>query len=220
MLLAMAFAIAVGVIKNLTNTLPVSEILILIGILVTLVFAIIAKRRKEALYSKDMLSKIFLLRLFPDILARIFFVPSLALISLSMAASILQSVAILATMGAGLWQGQSVGWRRWSTTCVGFFKVLVIMRPGFDGFEPAAILALMGAICLAVRDLATRALKSYISTFSVSASAFAASMIAASMIAGLLLIPTGGSLVQPDGSQIGLLLLVILLGVLPIAPLF
>ena len=73
MLLAMAFAIAVGVIKNLTNTLPVSEILILIGILVTLVFAIIAKRRKEALYSKDMLSKIFLLRLFADMLAPIFF---------------------------------------------------------------------------------------------------------------------------------------------------
>ena len=124
-----------------------------------------------------------------------------------MAASILQSVPILTTFGAALWLGQSVGWRRWSAICIGFFGVLVIVRPGFDGFEPAAILALLGAVCLAMRDLATRALKSDIATVSVTAYAFVASVIA-----GLLLIPTGGPLVRPDGSQIGLLLFVTLLG--------
>ena len=40
------------------------------------------------------------------------------------------------------------------------FGVPVIMQPGFDVYEPAAILALLGAICLAVRDLVTQALKS------------------------------------------------------------
>ena len=47
MLLAMAgFAIEDGVIKNLTKTLPVSEIQILIGILGALVFVILAKIHK------------------------------------------------------------------------------------------------------------------------------------------------------------------------------
>ena len=70
MLLAMAgLAIEDPVIKNLANTIPVSEILIVTGILRALVFAILAKRRKEGLYSKDMLRKIFLLSLFADMLA-------------------------------------------------------------------------------------------------------------------------------------------------------
>lgn len=89
-----------------------------------------------------------------------------------MAASILQAVSILAKLGAALWLGQSVGWRRWTKICVGFFGVLVIMRPGFDGFEPTVILAFLGAICFSVRDLATRALKSDISTVSFMAPKF------------------------------------------------
>ena len=43
-------AIEDTLIKNLANTIPVSEILILTGIIGDLVFAILAKRRKEALY--------------------------------------------------------------------------------------------------------------------------------------------------------------------------
>ena len=49
MLLAMAgLAIEDAVIKNLANTIPVFEILILTGNLGALVFAILAKRRKNA----------------------------------------------------------------------------------------------------------------------------------------------------------------------------
>ena len=49
MLLAMAgLAIEDALIKNLANTIPVFEILILTGILGTLVFAILAKIRKNA----------------------------------------------------------------------------------------------------------------------------------------------------------------------------
>ena len=70
MLLAMAgLAIEDPVIKNLANTIPVSEILTVTGILKASVFAILAKRRKEGLYSKAMLRKIFLLSLFADMLA-------------------------------------------------------------------------------------------------------------------------------------------------------
>ena len=72
------------------------------------------------------------------------------------------------------------------------------MWPGFDEFEPAATLAVLSVICLDVHDLASRALKLYISTVSVTAYAFAASVIA-----GLLLIPTGRPLLRTDGSQIG-----------------
>ena len=81
MLLAIAeFAIEDGEIKNLTNTLAISKILILIGSLGALGFTILTKIIKVVLYLKDMLSKFYGLRLFSDILAPLIFVSSLALI--------------------------------------------------------------------------------------------------------------------------------------------
>ena len=44
-----------------------------------------------------------------------------------MATSILQSVPILATLGAALWLGRSVGWAVGAQFYVGFFGVLVIL---------------------------------------------------------------------------------------------
>lgn len=208
MLLAMAgFAIEDGIIKSLTKSLPVSEILIVTGASGALLFAVLAFVRKERLVSRHMLRKAFLIRLLADMLAPLFFISSLALIPLSMASSILQAVPILVTMGAALVLGQQVGWRRWSAIGVGFLGVLIIMRPGFEGFEPAAVLAVIGAICLAARDLATRVLKSDITTVSMTAYAFAASVVA-----GVILIPTGAPMEWPDPHQTMLLLCITLLG--------
>ncbi|MGB1641267.1 MAG: DMT family transporter [Paracoccaceae bacterium] len=208
MLLAMAgFAIEDGIIKSLTKSLPVSEILIVTGASGALLFAVLAFVRKERLVSRHMLRKAFLIRLLADMLAPLFFISSLALIPLSMASSILQAVPILVTMGAALVLGQQVGWRRWSAIGVGFLGVLIIMRPGFEGFEPAAVLAVIGAICLAARDLATRVLKSDITTVSMTAYAFAASVVA-----GVILIPTGAPMEWTDPNQTMLLLCITLLG--------
>ena len=74
------FAIEDDEIKNLTNTLVISKILILIGSLGALGFTILTKIIKVVLYLKDMLSKFYGLRLFSDILAPLIFVSSLALI--------------------------------------------------------------------------------------------------------------------------------------------
>ena len=172
-----------------------------------MLFAVLAFVRKERLVSRHMLRKAFLIRLLADMLAPLFFISSLALIPLSMASSILQAVPILVTMGAALVLGQQVGWRRWSAIGVGFLGVLIIMRPGFEGFEPAAVLAVIGAICLAARDLATRVLKSDITTVSMTAYAFAASVVA-----GVILIPTGAPMEWPDPHQTMLLLCITLLG--------
>ena len=43
--------------------------------------------------------------------------------------------------------GETVGWRRWIATAVGFAGVLVMIRPGTEGFDPTSIYALIGAAC-------------------------------------------------------------------------
>lgn len=54
--------------------------------------------------------------------------------------------------------GEWVGWRRWVAIGVGFLGVLVVVRPGVGTFQPAALLAVGGAICYAVYSISTRLL--------------------------------------------------------------
>jgi drug/metabolite transporter (DMT)-like permease len=50
---------------------------------------------------------------------------------------------------AVIFLGEQVRWRRWSATIVGFLGVLIIMRPGTDSFQPAALVALLGSFFIA-----------------------------------------------------------------------
>src|SRR5690606_5792265 len=45
--------------------------------------------------------------------------------------------------------GERVGWRRWLAIGVGFLGILVIVRPGSEAFQPAALLSLACAFFLA-----------------------------------------------------------------------
>jgi drug/metabolite transporter (DMT)-like permease len=57
---------------------------------------------------------------------------------------------------SGLVLGEQVGWRRWTAIGIGFLGVLVILRPGFAVFSPAALVPLAAATMFAVYGLLTR----------------------------------------------------------------
>ena len=52
--------------------------------------------------------------------------------------------------------GEAVGWRRWVAIGVGFIGILVILKPGFGVFAPAAIVPLVGAAMFALYGLLAR----------------------------------------------------------------
>ncbi|MGX9854017.1 DMT family transporter [Limimaricola variabilis] len=52
--------------------------------------------------------------------------------------------------------GESVGWRRWVAIGIGFAGVLVILRPGFGVFSPAALFPMIAAMMFALYGLLTR----------------------------------------------------------------
>ncbi|MBJ3785193.1 DMT family transporter [Devosia sediminis] len=54
--------------------------------------------------------------------------------------------------------GEKVGWRRWLAIGVGFCGILVIVRPGTEAFQPAALLSLGCAFFLALFSILTRKL--------------------------------------------------------------
>lgn len=52
--------------------------------------------------------------------------------------------------------GESVGWRRWLAVSAGFAGTLLILKPGFAVFHPAALIALLAALMFALYNLLTR----------------------------------------------------------------
>ena len=54
--------------------------------------------------------------------------------------------------------GDKVGWRRWLAILVGFTGILIIVRPGTEAFQPAALLSVGCAFFLALFSILTRKL--------------------------------------------------------------
>lgn len=81
--------------------------------------------------------------------------------------TILISTPLFVTALAGPVLGDWAGPRRWAAVLAGFLGVLVIMRPGPDGVDPGALLALSAVGCYAGYMLLTRLLTATESTYSM-----------------------------------------------------
>ncbi|MGD8907729.1 MAG: DMT family transporter [Chromatiales bacterium] len=80
-------------------------------------------------------------------------------VSLADATAILFFAPVLVTLLAGAILHERVGAPEWLAVGIGFIGVLFVVRPGFRQLDPAMLLALFGALCLAFYFVLTRALK-------------------------------------------------------------
>ena len=83
-----------------------------------------------------------------------------AIVNLPLAEAVALSYSspLFVTFGAVLFLGEVVRMRRWSAVIVGFIGVLVIVRPGSDGFSAGSLVALMaagltGAVTISIKSL-------------------------------------------------------------------
>lgn len=158
MVLAMAgFAVEDAFLKRASQHLPVGEILVLMGLIGMAIFAGLALRKGEAPLPRSMLSRTMLLRSGSEIAGRLFYALALALTPLSQTSAILQATPLVVVLGAAWLFGEKVGLFRWALILAGFAGVLIIIRPGTNGFSALSLLAVAGLLGFAGRDLATRA---------------------------------------------------------------
>ena len=212
MVLAMAgFALEDMFIKQLAGSLPVGQILMLLGAGGAVIFALLARAKGDALLSRDLAHPAVMLRNLGEVVGTLGFVTAIALTPISTASAILQATPLVVTIGAALFLGEAVGWRRWVAVCVGLFGVILILRPGLDGFDANSLFAVQGVLGLALRDLATRRVPKGITSRQLAFYAFA--VIVPTGAAALWLLPGGGTAVWPDGTDTLRLLAGIAVGV-------
>lgn len=209
MTLAMlGFAVEDMCIKLMTGALPTWQIVLFIAIGGAAIFGALTVSQGQRLFTRGMLHAPILLRNLGEIIGTLGFVTALALSPLSTASAILQSAPLIVTLGAALFLGEPVGWRRWAAILMGFVGVILIIGPGTESFEPMSLFAVIGVLGLAIRDIATRRVQAVITSLQLSFLAFLMLVPTSAILA----VTVGSPYVAPSPGNWGLLAVSVILG--------
>ena len=185
MIIAMAgFAIEDAIIKQLSNSMPISEILILIGIGGLVIFSFAARYWAIRILSAEIKNPRFLIRSLCELAAAISFVTAIVEGSLSISSAIIQATPLAVVIGGAFFLKQQVSGLSWALVLTGFIGVLMVTQPGLEGFKPATLFAVAAVFFLAIRDIITRSISDSIPVITISFWAFFASLSA-----GLITVP-------------------------------
>lgn len=146
--------------KSVTQTLPLFQTIGLRGLIAVVGLLILALATGAFKFRPNRRDGwLILLRSLADVAATILFLEALLRMPLANLSAILQALPLLITLAAALVYGDKIGWRRMTAILVGLVGVLIIIRPGTEGFDRWALLGLASVACVVVRDLSVRPLQ-------------------------------------------------------------
>lgn len=154
-----AFTLNDTCVKALAGSLPLFQVIFLRGFLTTLLTAALAWRMgafRGHIPPRD--RGLVALRLVAEVASAYFFLMALYNMPLANVTAILQSLPLVLTLTAALLFREPLGWRRLSAILIGLLGVLLIVRPGSEGFTLYSVYALLAVVFVTMRDLCTRRL--------------------------------------------------------------
>lgn len=158
MAVAMAtFTVNDSFMKAATQLLPLSQAIVIRGVMTLAALLVLARMMGvRTLRVAKVDRKLLGWRTLAEVGGTITFLTALQHMQLANLSAILQSLPLAVTLGAVIALKEPVGWRRMTAIGVGFLGVLLIVRPGTEGFNIWAVVALISVAFVVVRDLATR----------------------------------------------------------------
>ena len=136
-----------------------------------------------------------------EILAAFSFLLALFNIPIANANAIAQIVPLAITAAGAIFLGEQVGWRRWTAIVVGFIGVLIVVRPGLEGFTAFSLSAVAAAGFITLRDMATRVMPRGLPAPLISLVTAVAVGVSGFVFAPVL----GETWVMPSGRSLGLI---------------
>ena len=159
MMFAMAgYVLNDAMMKLATQELNLYQAIFIRGIVVTLLLGIFVWHKGYFSSFKENFSWPLLLRIIGEMGGAIFFLNALINMPIANITAILQVLPLAVTLAAAVFLGEPVGWRRYIAIGIGFIGVLIIVRPGSEGFDIYAIFAIIAVAWVVLRDLSTRKL--------------------------------------------------------------
>jgi S-adenosylmethionine uptake transporter len=170
MLLSMtAFTFNDAAMKGLADELPLFQAIFLRSVGVCVFLGVLAWKSgafKVHIAASD--RKLIALRSIVEVGAAFFFISSLFNMPIANVTAIIQALPLTVSLAAAVFLGEAVGWRRLIAILVGFIGVMLIVRPGGEGFSIYSVYVLAAVVCVTIRDLAARRMTSTVPTLSVA----------------------------------------------------
>ncbi|MFL4469983.1 DMT family transporter [Tateyamaria armeniaca] len=164
-----AFTLNDTLIKLTQGAMPLAQLLFLRGVLSTVLIYALARYLGSLRFEVARRDWWLIgLRAATEVGAAYFFVTALLNMPLANVTAILQALPLTVAVAAALVFREPLGWRRMSAILIGFMGMLLIVRPGGDGFSLWSAYALMAVVCVTVRDLATRRLSADVPSMTVT----------------------------------------------------
>ena len=154
-----AFTVNDAFMKALGAHLPLYQAVFLRGALVTVALAAFAHWRgtlRLDLPRRDW--GCILARTAAEIGAAYTYITAIFHMPLANATAILQALPLTVTLAGALFLGERVGWRRWTAIAVGFGGMLLIVKPGAEGFDLWSLYVVAAVVFVTLRDVLTRRL--------------------------------------------------------------
>jgi len=180
---------------------PVAQVMMWFGATGMGVFAALCIARRHSLVPRGLWHPSMVLRFWFEVFGRLFFTLSLVLTALGSTVAILQAAPLVVVAGAALVFRERVSALRWLAILVGLCGVMLILRPSAADFSALALLAVLGMLGLALRDLATRAAPRTIPNAVLGFYSFA-SVVAAGLVIGVW---NGAPLALPKPTEVPIL---------------
>jgi drug/metabolite transporter (DMT)-like permease len=191
------FLINDTMVKLAGDDIPLTEVLFLRGAFASLVLLPVVIMTGAHRHLALLWRPAVLWRTAGEVLASLAYLLSLFHTPIAHVNTILQIVPLMITACGAIFLGEIVGWRRWTAIVVGFIGVLIVVRPGFEGFTAYSLLTVVSAFFITLRDMTTRllppALPMVLIVFFTSLVVCLSGPLAAPLLGEVWLVPTGRS---------------------------
>ena len=164
-----AFVFGDTAVKAATGTVPLFEVIALRGSLSVVALVVIGWRTR--LLTKSMPRSdawLVALRMVAEVAASLLFLIALVNMPLANLSAIMQFLPLAVTMTAAVIFGKHIGWRRMTAILIGLAGVILIIRPGPDGFDVWSLMGLASVGFVVVRDFASSRISPAVSSVTVS----------------------------------------------------
>ena len=178
----MAFVMNDTFLKLTNGEVPLFQLIFIRGLLATLLIYILARKLGTLRLQISRQDKALIaLRGLSEVVTAYLFLSALFNMPLGNLNAIMQVVPLTVTLGSALFYREAVGWRRMLAIVIGLCGVMMIVRPGVDGFNIWSLYALGSVLGVTIRDLITRRLSPGVSGMTVTLGTTVAVMAAAGM---------------------------------------
>jgi drug/metabolite transporter (DMT)-like permease len=188
--------------KAVSSEMNFGQTMLVRGLVAIVLIAALAWHRGALHPLRTLMTTPVALRVVCEIGGTISFMAAIVHLPLANTAAIFQALPLAITFGAALVFGEPVGWRRWLAIAAGFLGVLIVVRPGIEGFNQFSLLALTSVVFCAVRDLATKQIPAQIPSLFITL----VTTVTITITGAVILLPLGGW-TAPSGRALGLLAL-------------